>query len=332
MKQLHDQVAFRPINTSQLTQQEKRKAMESLIFIAEKRDGAVKARTCANGSVQCSYISKEEAASPTVMTESILTTAAIEAHQERDVMSIDIPNTFIQTDVEKNDSDERIMMKIRGPLMNMLINIDPVTYGPYVYIEVLKALYRMLISSILFYKKLQKDLESKGFKINPYDPCIANRIIHGKQQMVTWHVNDLKSSHIDPKINDEFHQWLELKYGDPKINKVKAVRGKWHDYLAMNLDYSVPGEVKVNIVDYVKGMVRDFPEELSDKVTCPWNENLFKIDQNSPPLSKSKAEEFHTFIAKGLFVSKRAWQDIQPAIAFLTMRHLHRAIGSSSRE
>jgi hypothetical protein len=41
----------------------------------------VKAQTCANGSIQCSYISKEEAASPTVMTESILTTAAIEAHQ-----------------------------------------------------------------------------------------------------------------------------------------------------------------------------------------------------------------------------------------------------------
>lgn len=244
-------------------------------------------------------------------------------------MSIDVPNAFIQTDVEKNDSDERIMMKICGPLVNMLMDIDPVTYGPYVvyegeskvlYVKVLKALCGMLISSILFYKKLQKDLESKRFKINPYDACVANRIVHGKQQMVTWHVHNLKSSHIYPKVNDEFHQWLELKYRDPKINKVKAVRGKQHDYWAMNLDYSILGEVKVDMVDYVKGMVQDFPEELNDKVICPWNESLFKINQNSLTLSKSKAEEFHIFVAKGLFVSQRGQQDIQPAIAFLTTR------------
>jgi hypothetical protein len=50
------------------------------------------------------------------------------------------------------------------------MDIDPVTYGPYVvyegeskvlYVKVLKALCGMLISSILFYKKLQKDLETK---------------------------------------------------------------------------------------------------------------------------------------------------------------------------
>jgi hypothetical protein len=112
---------------------------------------------------------------------------------------------------------------------------------------------------------------------------------------------------------------LEKTYGDPNIGQVKAVRGKLHDYLAMNLDYQIPGVVKVNMVNYVKGMIEDFPEEIENS-SCPWNNNLFKVDQKSPTLSKKQAEEFHTFVAKGLFLCKRARSDIQPAIAFLTTR------------
>ena len=34
-------------------------------------------------------------------------------------------------------------------------------------------------------------------------------------------------------------------------------------------------------------------------------------------LSKDKAETFHTFVAKGLFLAKRGRPDILPTIAFL---------------
>ena len=37
-------------------------------------------------------------------------------------------------------------------------------------------------------------------------------------------------------------------------------------------------------------------------------------------LSNKKQEDFHTFVAKGLFASKRAHPDIQPTIAVLTTR------------
>jgi hypothetical protein len=42
--------------------------MESLIFLVEKHDGRVKARTCANGSTQGAYMEHDDAASPTAMT------------------------------------------------------------------------------------------------------------------------------------------------------------------------------------------------------------------------------------------------------------------------
>jgi hypothetical protein len=89
-------------------------------------------------------------------------TAAIEAKEGRDVMTADIPNAFVQTNMEV-DGKEKMMMKIRGPLVTMLTELDS-----------LKALYCTLQASLLFYKKLKKDLESIGFKINPYDPCVAN--------------------------------------------------------------------------------------------------------------------------------------------------------------
>jgi hypothetical protein len=66
-------------------------------------------------------------------------------------------------------------------------------------------------------------------------------------------------------------------------------------------------------------LTREFPEKVKVERT-PWTENLFKVDTNSPGLSKSRREEFHTFVAKGLFLCKRARQDIQPAISFLSTR------------
>jgi hypothetical protein len=73
--------ASRDINT--LTQSEKLRAMESLIFFVEKRDGRIKARTCANSNTQRDYINKDDAASPTAMIESILLTATIDAEEQQ---------------------------------------------------------------------------------------------------------------------------------------------------------------------------------------------------------------------------------------------------------
>jgi hypothetical protein len=130
------------------------------------------------------------------------------------------------------------------------------TYEPYIvhegnkkvlYVRMLRALYGMLIALILNYKKFRKDIKGIGFIVNPYDPCVANRIVGGKQQTVTWHADDLKLSHVDPKVNDEFYEWLETTYGSEELGHVTSPRGPKHDYLAMKLDYSTPGVLKVDM-------------------------------------------------------------------------------------
>jgi hypothetical protein len=55
------------------------------------------------------------------------------------------------------------------------------------------------------------------------------------------------------------------------------------------------------------------------KVTSPWNENLFKVNESSPGLTKEMAEQFHKTTAQGLFLA-RGVDVISPVIAYLTTR------------
>jgi hypothetical protein len=187
------------------------------------------------------------------------------------------------------------------------------------YVQLLKALYGTLQAALLFYQKLKKDLESIGFDINPYNPCVANRIVNGKQHTVTWHVDNLKPTHVDSKVNYNFLKWLESTYSDSKLAPVKVTGGKIHDYLAMKLDYATEVTPKIDMIDYVNNMVEDFPEVIT-KLNYPWNENLFKVDEENPKLTKNKQEVFHTFVAKCLFLCKRGRSDRQTEIAFLAAR------------
>ena len=97
MKQLHDRDCWKPIKLKDLSKSEKNKALESLLFLVEKKSGKIKARHCANGSEQREWINSDDAASPTVATNSVMLTARIEAEEHRDVATFDIPNAFIQT-------------------------------------------------------------------------------------------------------------------------------------------------------------------------------------------------------------------------------------------
>ena len=64
----------------------------------------------------------------------------------------------------------------------------------------------------------------------------------------------------------------------------------------MTLDYSVPGQVSIDMSHYVEKMVKACPQEnlKGALVASVWNENLFKVQHNSAPLEKEQAKIFHT--------------------------------------
>ena len=327
--QLHDRACFTPASYDELTELEKQRAMPAVMFMVEKSSGEIKSRTCANGSIQRSYVDRVDASSPTVSTPAIMITSMIEARERRVMMTADIPNAFIQTQHPKHDKDgQRYIMKLSGPMVDMLCQQLPEVYARFVYVDskgvshlyvrIDKAIYGMLESALLFYKKLRKDLEAEGFEINPYDPCVANKMINGKQMTVSWHVDDLKAGHVEEKPVKDLLQWVKDKYG--AIGEVKHTIGKEHKYLGMKLKYNDDGSVTIDMVDYVAGMVEDFPEPLTGKPKTPASDHLFEIRKDSKPLSPEFKEVFVAMVAKALFVAKRARPDIQPAVSFLCTR------------
>jgi hypothetical protein len=102
--------------------------MESFILLTKKKDGRIKAQTCANRSTQHEYTDRDKAASPTAMTESHLITAVIDAKQGCDVMTTNIPNAFVQMDIKDQEVGGRTIMKIRDQLVDMLVNLAPQEY------------------------------------------------------------------------------------------------------------------------------------------------------------------------------------------------------------
>ena len=68
-----------------LTAEQRKKVLESHIFVERKQDGSLKAQQAAGGNKQQGYITKEDASSPTVSSEAGMLMCVIDATKKRDV-------------------------------------------------------------------------------------------------------------------------------------------------------------------------------------------------------------------------------------------------------
>jgi hypothetical protein len=60
LDQFNKYKVFKSKHAHDLSEEDRKKALSSLIFPKEKKSGAIKARSCANGSVQREHVAKEE--------------------------------------------------------------------------------------------------------------------------------------------------------------------------------------------------------------------------------------------------------------------------------
>jgi hypothetical protein len=304
------------------------------MFLKQKLDGKIKGRTVAGGNTHRDFISKEDASSPTVATESVLLSCIIDAEGEQYVAVVDIPNAFVQTRVE-NEKD-MAFIKIRGILVDILVEIAPDVYKSYVLkdkkgtkqllAQYQNALYGTIVTSLLYYQKFVKSLTDIDFVIKSYDPCVANNNIEGEQMTICFHVDDCKLSHRKTKVMDSMMEYLRQEYEsifEDGSGAMTVSRGKIHKYLGMTLDYTGRGQVKITMFDYFDEILTAFDkaEPKGDGTkTSTSPDSLFKVDGSCEKLKQYKAVEFHNLVAKTLYSSKRARPDTCTAIAFLTTR------------
>ena len=94
-----------------------------------------------------------------------------------------------------------------------------------------------------------------------------------------------------------------------------------HDYLGMTLDFSVPGKLTINMMEYIKTMIAGMPEDMVGIAKTPAGPHFFKVDESgSKPLSQEKTEVFHRIVMQLQYLSLRGRPDIRTAVSFLTKR------------
>ena len=105
-----------------------------------------------------------------------------------------------------------------------------------ILVECLNALYGTMVASLLYYEKFTKSLKANGYEMNPYDACVWNKVIDGKQCTICFHVDDCKISHVSNQVVEQTIEWLRQDYEsifEDGSGKMKVSRGKVHKYLGM---------------------------------------------------------------------------------------------------
>ena len=207
-----------PISIQKLTPAKIKKALRLIMVVKEKRDGTIKGRGVCDGSGQREYICEFDAASPTVSTEGLAISCAIDAFEKRFVATVDIPGAYLHC---KMDSEEYVFLE--DSLVDLYLEVDPsaadkvITGGDgrrKLYTHMNKALYGHMRSGRLFYEHISATLTRMGFTCNPDELCIWNKEEGGKQMTIVLYVDDLKVSFHTQEGIDKFISELE-KHTEP---------------------------------------------------------------------------------------------------------------------
>ena len=319
-----EQLVYRKVmegrSANDLTTGQKRAALKYLMFLKQKRCGKIKGCGCADGRKHWMYKSKDETSSPTISTEALFLTCLIDAMEGRCVVTCDVPGAFMQTDI-----DELVHLKLEGEIAELLVKVDP-SYGEFmtkergklvIYTELNKALYGTLQAALLFLKDMSKFLvEELGFIVNPYDWCVVNKTINGKQCTIGWHVDDLKISHVDTDVVEGIIQALDDRF--VKEAPLVVHRGRVQEYLGMVIDFTATGKVGFSMPKYVEELLSEAPEEImKGSSTTPAASHLFQTNPDALKLNATDAIQYHHLVDKLLYLAKRTRPDLLTAISFL---------------
>ena len=318
LTQLDDKNTFTPLMVNELNNDEKRMSLNLLALIKQKRCGKVKGRVVADGRKQRKFVPREEATSPTIKLESLLMSLVIDAKEKRSVATADIVGAYLLADMK-----DKVIVKLTGESVRIMCKNNS-KYNDFVtkeknkeiiYLKLDKALYGCVQSALLWYHTFTSELMTQGFKLNRYDPCVANKMIDGNQCTICWYVDDTKVSHKSEKVVTDVLNTLESKFG-----KMSIKRGKNHTFVGMDITFLDNGTVKIMMDDYIRECIDVYGEhKLKDRKT-PGGSDLFEVDDKAEGLNKENSDTFHHIVAKLLFVAKRARLDIEPTISFLCTR------------
>lgn len=173
-----------------------------------------------------------------------------------------------------------------------------------------KALYGCIQSSRLWFKTMRDVLLEAGFAANDYDRCLFHKGHPCSQVNVCLYVDDLLVSSSVDNGDDELVAFLRKR-----CKEVKVRDSPENGYLGMRIVQNDTG-IEIDMIPYVDECVGPDVKALH---STPADGELFNISDWEPLLDKAK-DDFHTAVAKLLYVAKRARPDVLTAVSFLSSR------------
>ena len=243
----------------------------------------------------------------------------INALERRVVATADVAGAYLNADM-----DDYVLMCLVGDDVDLMCDVNP-SYGPYVtregrkrvlYLRLAKALYGCVKSAMLWYRLFTSTLQGLGFVLNPYDSCVANATIEGKQCTIVWYVDDNKISHCDSCVVSDIIKKIEKCFG-----KMTVTQGDEHDFLGMHIVFDrQAGKATITMSSYLHEAINESGMDIRRKAATPATGTLFATNPDAIALERKDADMFRRIICKLLYVGLRACADSLTALSYLSMR------------
>jgi hypothetical protein len=314
---------LKPTMWWKLSKSDRRKVIRSSMFLKEKYDAfgvfeKLKGRLVADGRMQDKMMYQERR-SPTARNESMIMELCVAVLKKKRKAKVDITGAYLNAFVDRGD---KIFMELSRDLTSILVDVFP-WLKPYVdpqtgklLVQILKALYGLVQSAALWFEALTAFLKSLGFVPNTIDDCVLNKRDDGRDITIILYVDDILMLSESRADIDWLIAALTKEYGELTVES-----GDSFTYLGMGLETARDGSIRLRMDAYVQGVLDAFQKEYPRvrTSTIPASINLFKPG-NGKLLSPKDKSQFHTFVAKLLYLSKRTRPDIQLAVLYLCTR------------
>lgn len=336
--QIVDMGVLNPIYAMHMTKEDRWNTLRTKLFVKVKYLASgtldkVKARLVAGGDdeLKSSY-DPNTLWSPTVALPSTFLTLGIAALHKQSMAVLDIKAAYLCEPLVEGSA---IRVKLNKECTSILLDlypemakyVDPKEGVFYSWLE--RSLYGIISASSSLFKGIRELLKKLGFKQNAKDDCCFTRRENAAKPAeeerivsVNIYVDDLLICGSDDDIVEKFISEFRTGYKD-----VTVKRGPTLSYLGMELEHHKDGKIKLSMRGYIDKMRKNWdalnPNDLAQnmkKSTEPMDPQLFTMEEDSPLISETKREEFHSLVGVLTFLVKRARVDCSTPLAFLAGR------------
>ena len=125
----------------------------------------------------------------------------------------------------------------------------------------------------------------KGFEPNPYDRCVANKIVNSKQFTLVCYVDDKKLSRMEAKSVVDLISDLKSNFGG-----LVVTRANKHTFFGMNINITEEKKVEIDTKEQLLEAIEAFWENIDEKVTTPSSSHLFIFNEKQVKNMKKRVK------------------------------------------